>query len=423
MHILISGAGIAGPALAWWLAKTGARVTIIEKTEALLPHGQNVDITGSARTVVKRMGLEKKVLNHNTTEKGSQFIDPKGRPFALFPVRKGAAASLTSEWEILRADLALILYEATKDFPNVEYVFGTTIHTIVSNDDNSVVVELSNGKTQEYDLLVAADGQWSKVRQQCFSPESVTVIDKNMYVGFWTIPRLLVDDDLWSIYHALRSRIIFLRPDPHGTTRAACTIVPRSATQKKSWEDASRSDRQTQEDLLRKEFADAGWQAQRILDAMPQAPDFYFQAVQQIKMMKWSNSRVVCLGDAAYAPTPLTGMGTSLALTGAYVLAGELGKLKKHEHPARALETYEKIFHPYVDTTQHIPSIFPNIVHPVSAWKRWVLQIVFSFLAWICSFQWLVKRFGQDSDGDDFELPSYSECEGTLDWDNIKTVN
>ena len=404
MRVLISGAGIAGPALAWGLAKAGTRVTILEKSHAILPYGQNVDIQGSAVTVMKKMGLLHQVKRFNTTEKGTQLIDPKGRPFALFPVTEGSDASLTSEFEILRGDLAAIFHEATKDHPNVNYLLGTTIKEVVSNEDETVKVELSNGEVQEFDLLVAADGQWSKVRKQFFPPEYVKAVDMNMYAAYWTIPRLPSDNDWWNIYHALGSKIITLRPDPHGTIRAMFTLMPCNDAQKKAWQAASKNGRQTQEDLLRKEFADAGWQSQRLLDAMGQAPDFYFQAIQQIKMTKWSKSRVVCLGDTAYAPTPLTGMGTSLAITGAYILAAELSKLENGEHPSKALEAYESTFRPFVEQMQKIPFFIPAIAHPETAWKRWLLQASLSALAKVVAIPWVAHRMRKD---DGFSLPQY----------------
>lgn len=411
MRVLISGAGVAGPALAWWLAKAGARITVVEKAHALLPHGQNIDVNGSALKVMKKMGLLNELRRYNTTEKGTQFIDPKGRPFAPFPVKEGASASMTAEFEILRGDLSLVLYEATKDLPDVKYLFGTTITKVLSNDNDSVKVELSNGEVQEYSLLVAADGQWSRIRKQCFPPESVTVVDMNMYGIYWTIPRLPSDNDLWNIYVALGSRLLSVRPDPHGTARVCCSRMPCNDAQKKAWEEASRNDRQTQEDLMRREFGDAGWQAQRFLDAMDQAPDFYFQAIQQIKLSKWSNNRVICLGDAAYAPTPLTGAGASLAILGAYVLSGELSKLGNGEHPSKALDAYETAFRPFVEETQQIPSIFPGLVHPETAWKRWLLQTFVSAISKIVSIPWVVNRFGQNADEEDFPLPQYSRFE------------
>ncbi len=406
MRILISGAGIAGPTLAWFLAKAGARVTVVEKSQSLLSHGQNVDISDSAIKVIKKMGLIDEIRRFNTTEKGTQFLDPNGQPFACFPVKVGSTASPTSEFEILRGDLAAILYDAKKDHPNVSYIFGTTIKEVVSNDDKAVEVRLSNGEVQKYDLLVAADGQWSKVRKQCFPPECVGVVDKGLYVAYWTAPRLPSDNDWWNIYLALESRVINLRPDPYGTIRAAFSLMPCNDAQKQAWQEASKGGKEMQEELLRKEFADVGWQAQRLLDTVAQAPDFYFQAVQQIRMSTWSSSRVVCLGDAAHAPTPLTGMGTSLAIIGAYILAGELSKLGDNEHPSKALQAYESAFRPFVEHVQSIPFFVPAIVHPKTAWKRWLFQTAMWAVSKALAIPWLVNKF-ESGNNDHFASPQY----------------
>lgn len=207
---------MAGPTLAWFLARAGTRVTVVEKSKVLLPHGQNVDLQGSAVATIKRMGLLDEVKRRNTKETGTQFINSKGKPFASFSIKEGSSASLSSEYEILRGDLAALLFEATRDHPNVEYLFGTTITNVVSNDDKSVAVELSNGETHEFDLLVAADGQWSKLRKQCFAPKSVKSVHTGMYAVYFTVPRESTDNDLWNIYVGLNSRIVTVRPDPHG---------------------------------------------------------------------------------------------------------------------------------------------------------------------------------------------------------------
>lgn len=410
MRVLISGAGVAGPTLAWFLAKAGLRITIVEKSHCLLPHGQNIDINGSALTVIKKMGLIDQIRRFNTTEKGTQFIDPRGRPFAPFPMKSGSTASPTSEFEILRGDLAAVLHEATKDHPNIDYKFNTTINKVISNNDDRVKVELSNGEVQDYALVTAADGQWSKLRKQCFPPESVNVVDKGMYAVYWTIPRLPGDNDWWNIYHALGSRVITVRPDPHGTMRACLMRMPCNDAQKRAWQEASRRGRKTQEQVVRREFEDAGWQAQRLLDTMDLAPDFYFQAVEQIKLAKWSNDRVVCLGDAAYAPSPLTGAGASLAIIGAYVLAGEMSKLKLGggEHPAKALDAYETAFRPFVEETQSLPFFVPGIAHPETAWKRWLFQACVGAFSKAVAIPWLVKKFDHDIHDEDFSLPEYT---------------
>ena len=410
MHVLISGAGIAGPTLAWFLEKSGANITVVEKSQSLLPYGQNVDISDSAITVIKKMGLIDEIRRLNTTEKGTHLLTPSGQPCASFPVKAGSTASPTSEFEILRGDLAAILYNATKDHPNVSYLFDTTVKEVVSNDDKAVKVQLSNGEVQMYDLLVAADGQWSKVRKQCFPAECISVLDKGMYIAYWTAPRLPSDNDWWNIYLALESRIISLRPDPHGTIRASFSVMPCNDAQKQAWQDALKGGKTLQEELLRKEFADVGWQAQRLLDTVAQAPDFYFQGIQQIRMTTWSSSRVCCLGDAAHAPTPLTGMGTSLAIIGAYILAGELSKLEESEHPSKALQAYESAFRPFVERVQNLPFFVPAIVHPKTAWKRWLLLVAVWAVSKALAIPWLVTRL-ESSNDDHFSLPPYSSLD------------
>jgi len=449
MRVLISGAGIAGPALAWFLARTGADVTVIDKSRSLLAQGQNIDINGSAVRVVQKMGLLDEIRRFNTTEKGTRFVDTRGKVFAQLPVNKeGMAASFTSPFEILRGDLATVLYEATKDLPNVKYRFGTTVKEVLSkgdsgatdsniNNSNGVVrVKLSKSKEgaeggkaeqqsqqeteeeiQEFSLLVAADGQWSNVRKQCFPPATVKLIDKEVYAIYWTVPRLPRDDDWWNIYVALGSRVISLRPDPHGTIRAMFTCMPNdSEERKRTWREVSRSgDRRAQEELLRREFSDAGWEVTRLLDSMKQANDFYFQSIQQLRLSKWSESRVVCLGDAAYAPTPLTGMGASLAILGAYVLGGELSKLSVGEHPSRALESYDRVFRPFVEDVQNIPFFVPGIAHPKTEWKRQLLRSFLWSLSKIAEIPWVVNRFSRPVDQEDFSLPRYESFESVPD--------
>ena len=453
MRVLVSGAGIAGCTVAWHLARLGSHVsvTVVEKAPALLPHGQNIDISGSARTVIDRMGLTDKVKAHNTTEQGTQFIGPHGQVYASFPVKENSSASPTSEFEILRGDLAALLYKASRDLPNVRYLFSTVVHEVVSNDERSVRVTLHNHKSektmdkQEFDLLIAADGQWSNIRKQCFPASSITIVDKHLYVAYWTAQRTKGDNEQWNIYQALNSRGISVRPDPYGTVRVSVTRMPCTAQQKQAWEHAIRASRQEQQALVAREFADAGWQAERFIESMAPAEDFYFQvrlhrshlyathcrshhsnalirlrssacfccvhtqAVQQIRMSHWSQQRVVCLGDAGYAPSPITGMGTSLAIQGAYVLAGELSELEQGDPPTRAFIEYERKFKPFVEKVQNLPFFVPAVVHPASAWKRWVLQVFIMAMAAVVRWEWLVQQLSALVKKDDFPLPHFAK--------------
>ncbi len=353
------------------------------------------------------MKLMDELKRFNTTEVGTQFIDSNGRPFAQMPVGKGKA-SPTSPYEILRGDLADVLYRASKDNPNTKYVFNTFIEEVLCNDERCVKVQLSNGEVLAFDLAIAADGQWSNLRKLCFSPSDVTTVDKGMFIAYWTAPRQANDNNWWNLYHVPGSRVVMTRPDPYGTLRAAMDIMPCSAGQWNDWVLASRSDVETQKELVRKEFAGVGWETQRLLNTLDSAPDFYMQHIQQVKMFHWSKGRVVCLGDAAYAPTPITGMGTPLAIVGAYILAGEISKLEGGAHPSIAFEGFEKILRPHVEKVQALPSFIPGLVHPRTAWRIWILQSVISFAAWLARKPWIagwLSTEGTDPELSDWPLP------------------
>lgn len=172
----------------------------------MLPHEQNVDITGCAVTIIRKMGLSDEVKRYHIKEKGIQMIDPdsKGMPFAPIAVKEGSITSFTSGFEIFRGGMAKTFFEASKAFPNVEHIFSTTIQKALSNDDASVKTELSNGALQNHDLLVAADGQWQKVRKQSFAPHFVTVTDKGLYVVYFIVPRLEHDHDRLNVYSGMQ---------------------------------------------------------------------------------------------------------------------------------------------------------------------------------------------------------------------------
>ncbi|KAJ1030431.1 hypothetical protein NDA16_001340 [Ustilago loliicola] len=395
MRVLICGAGIAGPTLAHFLSRFGTQVTVVEKASGILTQGQNIDIHGTALNIINKMGLLTELRKRNTTEKGTRFLDENRNAFATFPL-EGTVRSLTSEFEILRGDLADLLYQATREDRNIDYRFGTTVTEVVENSEEKVKVKLSNGKEEEYDILVAADGQWSRIRKAVFDADTVQVVDKGCYSVYATVPRTEADSDYWDIYQALGSRAISTRPDNHGTLRVFITVMGITAAQKTAWDSAARShDRKIQLDLIRSEFADLSCSPiPRLLDGLAQAPDLYFQTVSQIRLSKWHKNRVICLGDSAYAPTPFTGMGTSLAINGAYLLAGHLSQVQKGEHPRKAFEEYEKEFKPFVQEVQNVPWFVPGIAHPQYALTRWLFKRFIATMAWVAKIPFLVRRYG-----------------------------
>lgn len=241
--------------------------------------GQNIDISGSAITVVKKMNLLHEVRRWNTTEKGTQIVNGKGEGVAKFPLREGGLSS-TNEFEILRGDLAGILFRKA-ECENIEWRFGTTIKRVLENGEKNVKVEYSSGEEDTFDLLVAADGQWSTVRKQIFEPDSITAKDLGMFCVFWSVPREEGDNDWWNVYAGLDRRCVTSRPDPHNTIRVMLTHMPTTKEKHDEWAAATRKDRKTQEELVRRDFGadDVGWEMPRFLRAMERADDFYYWQV------------------------------------------------------------------------------------------------------------------------------------------------
>ena len=419
MRVLISGSGIAGPVLAYWLSRLGHSCTVLDKATSMRATGQNIDISGSAITVAKKMRVLEEIKKRNTTEKGTQVIDPAGRECAKFPLREGGF-SATNPYEILRGDLAQVFYEKAEAERGIEWRFGTTVKTVLENSAKLVKVELSTGEVESFDLLVAADGQWSSIRKQLFAAESITLRDLGMFCVHWTVPRNATDNDWWNIYPGLDRRSVTTRPDPYGTIRVMLTHMPSTPQKRQDWEAATRSSRKDQMELIRRDFSDVGWQMPRFMADMDRADDFYYWPMQQIKMDQWSVGRVICLGDAAYAPTPLTGSGTPLAIIGAYCLAGELSEVESaestqlsYEQLRHALEAYEALYHPWVSKIQNtIPPFLPGAFHVRTKWQRWLLTTFFRTVSMILSWKWVQKRFGiedMEENHDGFILPVYDE--------------
>lgn len=351
-RVLVCGASIAGPTLAHWLHRYGFAPTVLERAPALRTGGQNVDVRGAGREVLRRMDLEDAVRAATTGEVGTRFVRSDGSAVAEFPAGTSDSGGATAELEILRGDLARLLVDATTD--HVEYRFGDRVTGLADTPDG-VSVQFEQGSTERFDLVVAADGVGSRTRSLVFGDE-VSYRYLGMETTYATIPRTARDDDWWRWYNAPGGRTVTLRPDAVGTIRATMSYPPSTAGE-------TRRSTEEQRANLRERFADAGWEAERVLDGLDSADDLYFETIRQVRAPRWSSGRVALLGDAAYCASPISGMGTSLALTGAYVLAGELAAHVDHRDAFRG---YERIVRPYVDTAQKLPPGTPRIANPRS---------------------------------------------------------
>jgi 2-polyprenyl-6-methoxyphenol hydroxylase-like FAD-dependent oxidoreductase len=346
--ILISGASIAGPALAYWLGVHGRRTTVVERADRLRGEGQNIDIRGAAREVVRRMGIEDAIRAAGTGERGTRFVDARGRIKASFPAARSDTGGATAELEILRGELSRIVTGRTGD--RTEYVFGDHI-TALDQDDDGVTVSFARGPDRRFAYVVLAEGMRSRTRELVFGDEP-GVRFLGMYTAYFSIARRPSDPAWWQWFNAPGGRNVGLRPDNLGTMRA--TLSFRS--EPRGYEDLPVAE---QKQLLHRVFRDAGWQAPRVLAEMDDA-DLYFENLGQVHAPRWHRGRIALLGDAAWCASPISGMGTSLALVGAYVLAGEM------TGNPEAFGGYERIMRPYVDQAQRLMPGAPGIANPKS---------------------------------------------------------
>ncbi|TZG27644.1 FAD-binding monooxygenase [Sphingomonas montanisoli] len=313
--ILVTGASIAGNAAAYWLGRQGHDVTVVERAPAFRDGGQNIDVRGVGREVIRRMGLEDQALRQGTGEEGTVWIKADGTPAACFLASQLDGDGPTAEMEILRGDLARLIYEPAQDYAT--FRFGDHV-CAVDEDSDGATVHFESGARERYDLVIVAEGVGSATRELVFREENDPRW-MDLTTAYFTIPRAADDDRMWRWYHTIGGRSISLRPDRHGTARATLSVQMK-AHGEEDWPV------ERQKAWLRETFADAGWQATRVLAGMESTDDFYFDALRQVRMPRWSNGCVVLTGDAAWAVTPLGGIGATLALTGAYVLAGELAR-------------------------------------------------------------------------------------------------
>ena len=355
-RVLITGASVAGPTLAYWLARAGHEVTVLEQAPALRTGGQNIDVRASGREVVRRMGLEDAVRARGTGEVGTRLVDESGAAVAAFPVRSPRDGSgpdgPTADLEILRGALSGLVVDACPD--TVTWRFGDQI-TAVRQDGTGVDVEFTEGTPERFDLLVVAEGAGSRTRRLVFGDEP-RERPLGMYMTYGTIAREPGDDDWWQMLITSGARQVSLRPDDVGGMRAMLNFRADTPELNGLTPHAVRR-------TLCVRFADLGWEVPRILDGFEAAEDLYVDWLRQIDCPVWHRGRVCLLGDAAWCVTPIGGGGTSLALTGGYVLAAFLSQAGPDGH-AEAFTRYETWMRPLVGRAQKLPPGVPAAAAP-----------------------------------------------------------
>jgi 2-polyprenyl-6-methoxyphenol hydroxylase-like FAD-dependent oxidoreductase len=298
--------------------------------------------------VVERMGLLPDLRGMRTRMRGMSMVDAQGTELMRSTEMAFSSGRLDSDdVEVLREDLVGLLFEHTRG--DVEYLFDDSI-TALEESDAGVRIAFERAAPRTFDMVIGADGLHSRVRRLAFGSEDPFLHHLGAYVGVFTAPNFLGLDEwqVWMRADGVGYGIYSARENTQIRVNLGFESPPIVY---------DRRDLDAQRKLLEDRLAGVGWETPRLLDAMWKAPDFYFDAMAQIRMPAWSVGRVALLGDAGYCPSPLSGQGTSLALVGAYVLAEALGGADGHE---AAFTEYERRMRPFVAANQALATENPG---------------------------------------------------------------
>jgi 2-polyprenyl-6-methoxyphenol hydroxylase-like FAD-dependent oxidoreductase len=353
------------------------------------------------------MGLLDDVRGRLVHEPGVAFVDSRGRRWGTVPANTSGKGrqTMTSEYEIMRGDVVRILHESAKD--DARFVFGTTVEGF-DQDEDRVLAHFSDGTSEEFDVLIGADGQGSHIRRDILpagAPDPYRPV--GIHMAYWFVPRDATDSDIRETYSAPGRRMIMRRSHNATETQVYFALWERSeeataihrrpaGVQKRFWADR---------------FRDAGWQTERFIAGMRSADFFYSQEVVQVRTGTWSRGRVALVGDAGYCPSPYSGMGTSAGLVGAYVLAGEICRTP-HDVPA-AFARYHTALRPFVDTIQ--AEVNPRLLRIGFPKGRAGIRALLAFgaVGSLLRLPELAARFAKEDRGGAWPLPDYPELTAT----------
>ncbi|MFD9883060.1 FAD-dependent monooxygenase [Streptomyces alboflavus] len=407
LRILVAGGGVAGQALAFWLTRGGHQVTVVERFPALRASGAQVDLRGQGIEAVERMGLLETVRSRLVDEAGVAFIDSRGKPKATIMANTSGKGrqTLTSEYEIMRGDLVRILHEATTN--DTEYVFGKSVDGF-DQDADRVTAHFSDGTSGEYDLLIGADGQASRIRRALLPEGFDPYWRVGIHMAYWFVPRIASDSNIRDTYMVPGGRQIMRRS--HNATETQVYFVMREESAEASA--IHRAPVEQQQKFWAERFRDAGWQTDRFIEGMKDSPFFYSQEIAQVRVDSWSKGRVVLAGDAAHCASPYSGMGISGGLVGAYVLAGEINRHANDRPTAlpAALANYDRVLRPFVDEIQG--KVDPRVLRVGMPMHQHAISAFQNATALACFFHIpaLVARFSKEDRGGDWQLPAYADA-------------
>ncbi len=387
LNILIVGAGIAGPTLAYWLARAGHQLTLVERAPELRRGGYLIDFWGAGCEVADRMGIVPKLLERGYAPTEGRQVGRDGRRLFSFHPESfiGRGVRYTS---LARSDLAAIIYGALGGA--VETVFGDTV-VALGDEGARVRVTFERGRARDFDLVVGADGLHSRVRRLVFGPDDRF----EKYLGFkiaaFSVPGYRPREELVAKLYTEVGYQVTAFPMHEDAMMFALTFLDDGTDVPEG--------RDAQEALLRARFAQAGWEVPSILEQMSRAESIYMDRVSQVRMPSWTRGRVALLGDAASCPSLLSGQGSALAMIEAYVLAAELARAPSH---AEAFAAYEQQLMPFLCTKQKAAERLALTFAPKSGWQLFLRNSVMRLMA----IPAVAKLAAGNSFYDKIELPA-----------------
>jgi 2-polyprenyl-6-methoxyphenol hydroxylase-like FAD-dependent oxidoreductase len=390
-NILISGAGIAGTTLAYWLQRFGFIPTIVEQAPKLREGGYAIDFWGAGFDVAEQMDIVPDLRSADVGIDEVVFVDADNHRKAAMNysqiknMMKGRALTL------LRSDLAKVIYQHLDK--NIEIIFGDSIADIAQLK-NEVNVTFSSGLQRRFDLVIGADGLHSKVRELAFGNEEQFEQYYGYYTASFTIENNVTAGTAFLTYNVPGKQAAIYSLD----NNKAATFFIFSAPQKLA---INHHDILKQKAVLRSHFANAGWKCAALLSKMDDAPDFYFDTVSQVQMNRWSNQRISLAGDACDCPSLLSGQGSTLAMVGAYVLAGELKEANGDYTTAFA--KYESLFRPFITRKQRLAQNFAKSLVPETKFGIWRRNFFMKLMA----LPFVTRLFVNQFMDDDLHLKNY----------------
>jgi len=368
-NILISGAGIAGTTLAFWLKKFGFNPTIIESSPALREGGHAIDFMGAGFDVAERMGIIAALKSVDINFSKLVFVDNNNKERGSMNYQKIKKFLNDRAFTLFRSDLAKVIYQSIGE--GVEIIFGDTIAKIDQNE-KVVTVTFLSGKTRNFDLLVGADGLHSNVRKLVFGNELQFEKYYGYYTSSFTIDNFSLGNHAFSMYNVPYKQVAVFSKDGNKTIAFFIFAWPGKLSYQ-------HHDIAKQKQILKSEFENSGWKCRELLSQIDSTTDFYFDSVSQIKMDSWYKGRVTLVGDAGYCPSLLSGKGSTLAMVGAYILAGELKQANGNYKTA--FEQYEILFKPFMEKKQKSAQSFAKSFIPKSNFGIWLRNKVFKLMS------------------------------------------